>query len=106
MLDERVSEARAAEALINLAFGAAELGDTSRGEMAAREALRLATARQEWREVAAAEDILASLAAGRLRAAPPVAGGTDEDLRDALAAAELLLQQLVHTPAVKTGALI
>lgn len=105
MLDERVSEARAAEALINLAFGAAELGDTSRGEMAAREALRIAAARQEGREVAAAENLLALLAAGQLRAEPPVAVGTDEDLRDALAAAELLLQQLLQTPAVKARAL-
>lgn len=98
-----MSEGLAAEALISFAFGAVALGDTPRVEIAAREALRMATARQEWQEAAAARNLLASLAAGRLHAAPSIAAGTDDDLRDALAAAELLLQQLVRTPAVRSS---
>ncbi len=104
MLDPRISELRAAEALINLAFGAIGLGDAPRVEVAAREALRIGTARQEWREAAAAEHMLASLVDGRVPPAPPTASGSDDDLHDALAAAELLLQQLVQTPAVKAVA--
>lgn len=100
MLDERVSEARAAEALINLAFGAAELRDWARVELAAREALRIAAPRQEWQEIAAAEKLLAALAEARVPDPPPMASGTDEDLKDALAAAEHLLRQLQQTPAV------
>ena len=73
-------------------------------EIAAREALRIGTARQEWQEVAAAENILASLAQGSLPRIPAVAAGTDADLRDAVAAAELLLRQLVLTPAVRASA--
>lgn len=103
-VDGRVSEERAAEALINLAWGAAELGDTARVEVAAREALRIATARQEAQEVEAAEGMLARLADGRLPDPPRVAAGTDEELTDAMAAAKLLLRQLLHTPAlIRTG---
>lgn len=103
-VDRRVSEERAAEALINLAWGAAELGDTARVEVAAREALRIATARQEAQEVQAAAGMLASLDDGRLPDPPRVAAGTDEELKDAIAAAKVLLRQLVHTPAlIRTG---
>lgn len=103
MLDQRLSEARAAEALINLAFGAAELGDTARVEVAAREALRIAEPRQEWQEVDAARAMLGALAEHRSPGPPPTAAGTDDELRDALAAAELLLDQLLHTPALQAA---
>lgn len=103
-VDRRVSEERVAEALVNLAWGAASLGDTVRVEVAAREALRLATPRQEWQEVEQAEEMLACLEAGLLPDPPRIAAGTDEELKDALTAAEHLLQQLLNTPALlRTG---
>jgi hypothetical protein len=103
-VDRRISEERVAEALINLAWGAAELGDTARAEVAAREALRIAVPRQEWQEVEEAEGMLVRLSEGRLPDPPRVAAGTDEELRDALAAAEMLLRQLLQTPAlIRTG---
>lgn len=101
MIDLRVSEERAAEAMINLAWGAAHLQDAQRVEVAAREALRIATLRQEWQEVRAANEMLARLERGTFPESPPTAAGSDEDLRDALAAAEILLQQLLRTPALR-----
>jgi tetratricopeptide (TPR) repeat protein len=100
-IDLRVSEARAAEAMINLAWGAAHLRDTQRVEVAAREALRIATPRQEWQEVRAASEMLAELERGAFPESPPTAAGSDEDLHDALSAAEILLQQLLRTPALR-----
>jgi hypothetical protein len=105
-VDQRVSEDRAAEALVNLGWGAASLGDATRLEVAAREALRIAVPRQEGQEIEAAEEMLACLAEGRFPQTPHVAAGTDEELKDALAAAELLLRQLLKTPALRDAGIV
>ncbi|HEX6909353.1 MAG TPA: hypothetical protein VF142_03110, partial [Longimicrobium sp.] len=99
-LDTVDSYDRAGEALINLAWGAAGLRDATRLEVAAREALRIALPRQEGQEIEAAETMLAALAAGRFPEPPGVAPQSDADLEDALAAAELLLRQLLRTTAI------
>jgi hypothetical protein len=93
----------AAEALINLAWGAAHLGDTTRLEVAAREALRIALPRDERQEIEAAEAMLASLEQGRVPD-PPARRGSDEEIADALAAAEMLLDQLLQAPALREAA--
>lgn len=100
-LDRRVSEDRAAEALINLAWGAAYLDDLQRLEIAASEALRIATPREEWNEVRAAEEFLRAIDRGSVPDCPAAVWSSDDDLRDGLAAAELILQQLLRTPAMR-----
>lgn len=100
-LDSVPSYDRAAEALVNLGWGAAGLRDTTRMEVAAREALRIAVPRDEGQEIQAAETMLAGLAAGRVPEPPGVTSQSDTDLEDALAAAELLLRQLLRTTAFR-----
>jgi tetratricopeptide (TPR) repeat protein len=100
MLDDGTGENYAAEAMINLAWGAAALGDGMRMEIAAREALRIAEVREEGQEIQSARQMLAAAAAGTFPDGPRTAAGSDEELRDALSAAEKLLEQLARFPAV------
>jgi hypothetical protein len=67
--------------------------------VAAREALRIAVPCNEGQEIEAAELMLAGLAEGRFPELPGIATRSDTDLRDALAAAELLLRELLRTTA-------
>lgn len=95
---------RTAEALINLGWGAASLRDATRLEVAAREALRIAVPRAERQEVDAAEKMLACLEVGGFPRQPAVRADSDEELKDALAAAQHLLRQLLNTQALlRTG---
>lgn len=101
LLDPVLSYDRTAEALVNLAWGAAGLGDTTRLELAAREALRLAQPRGEREAVEVAGHMLACLAEGRLPQLPVRVVCSDADVADACTAAELLLQRLMQAPALR-----
>ncbi len=102
-LDAVPSHDRAAESLVNLGWGAASLRDATRMEVAARETLRIAMPRDQGQEVQAAQEMLACLAAGRFPEPPGVAARPDADVRDALAAADLLLRQLGQSAAFVRG---
>jgi hypothetical protein len=100
-LDTIPSYDRAAEALVNLGWGAAHLGDATRVEVAAREALRIAGPRDERQEIEAAERMLASLAKGRVPEPPVRVACSDAELADAVSAAEMLIEQLLEAPALR-----
>lgn len=99
-LDSVIEYDRTAEALISLAWGAASLRDATRLEVAAREALRIATPRRELQEVLQAELMLASLSRGEFPEPVSRVTGTPDDLHDAITAAELLLRDMLRWPHV------
>lgn len=101
-LDSVQSYDRASEALVNLAWGAAALEDATRLEVAAREALRLALPRDEKQEVLAATQMLECVASGTFPELITRTPGSKEDLQHAVAAAELLLRDLLRCPQVIT----
>lgn len=103
-LDTIPSYDRAGEALINLGWGAAHLGDAARVEVAARETLRIAVPREERQEIEAAEQMLATLAEGRLPLPPVRVPCSDAELQDAVHAAEMLIEQLLEAPALAEAA--
>lgn len=73
VVDPRNDAERLAEALINLAHGAASLGETIRVEMAASAALTIAGRRGEGQERVAAEALLASARRSGTRRSEPAA---------------------------------
>lgn len=95
---------RAAEALVNMGWGAAGLGDATRVEIAAREVLQIAVPREERQEIEAAEEMLVCLASGRMPEPPVRVRCSDAEVEDALAAAELLIEQLLQAPALRQPA--
>jgi hypothetical protein len=99
-LDGVVAYDRTAEALVSLAWGAAGLRDATRLEVAAREALRIATPRGEMQEVLQAEQMLDSLSNGGFPEPVSRVTGSPDDLQDAVTAAELLLRDLLRCPHV------
>jgi tetratricopeptide (TPR) repeat protein len=103
-LDEVASYDRAAESLVNLAWGAVGLNDLTRVEVAAREALRIAVSRDEGQEIEAAGRMLACLELGRLPEPPVRVICSTTDLADALDAAERLVKRLVQAPALRKPA--
>lgn len=92
---------RAAEALVNVGWGAARLGDTTRVEVAAREALRIAVPREEGQEVEAAEHMLACIARGSMPEPPARVRCSDAEVEDALVVAEMLIERLLRAPALR-----
>lgn len=95
-LDAHAVDARGAEALVNVAWGAARLRDPGRLEAAAREARRIAILCEARRERAVAERMLEVLAGGRMPELPVRARCSDTEIADASAAAELLIGRLLE----------
>ena len=102
-LDARAADARAAEALVNLARGAARLHDPERVTAAAREAHRIAILCGARRELAAAERMLEGPAGERMAELPPRARCSDTEIADASAAAELLIGRLLQATGARSS---
>lgn len=75
LVKKGVADPYAADVLIDLAHGAASLGDKRRAEHAAREALRIATDRKEGHSILVAEALLGSVQANTPVAASPTPSG-------------------------------
>jgi hypothetical protein len=101
-LDSVQSYDRASEALVNVAWGAVALRDATRLEVAAREALRIALPRDEKQEVMAATQMLECVTSGTFPEPISRTLGSKADLQHAVAAAELLLRDLLRCPHVIT----
>ena len=102
LVDNQEDSERVAETLINLAQGAAALGDPDRGQMAAAQALKVATLRGESEPRLLAEALLEQLRRPR-PPAPPLAPHEEPSGRHSEALANDLVEALAYDSTEGSG---